>query len=86
MEEKQTVTITDGGSVKINGVLEILGFDDGCVIISSRGGRIHIEGADLKIESLEKDGGNLLVTGTISGVYSSAPEVKRGFLSKLFGK
>lgn len=86
MEEKQIIAITDGKLIKINFVEEILGFDENIVILNSKNGKISIEGNELKIESLEKNGGILVVKGEITGVFSSSGEIKKGFFSRIFGK
>ena len=87
MEDKQIITIADGKIITINNVKEILGFDENTVVLSSVNGKITVEGVDLKIESLEKNDGKLVVKGEITGVFSSEGECeKKGFLSRLFSK
>lgn len=89
MEEKnlkQIITLTDGKLLTINGVNNILGFDEAVVLLETAKGKITVEGAELKIESLEKQGGNLIIRGEISGVYASSESHKKGIFSKIFGK
>ena len=89
MEErivKQVITITDGKLLTINEVENILGFDENIILLETRRGRITVEGNELKIESLEKSGGNLIIKGEITGIFSSSDGPKKGLFSKFFGK
>ena len=87
MEEKQLITIVDGKIITINTVKEILAFDENIVILNTSSGKITIEGNELKIDSLEKENGKLVVKGVIAGVFSSEGESnKKSFFSRLFSK
>ena len=87
MEEKQLITIVDGKVITINGVKEILGFDENIVIMNTSNGKLTVEGNELKIDSLEKENGKLIVRGGISGVFSSEAEAaKKGFFARFFTK
>ena len=85
MEEKQELVITDWKSITLNAVKEILGCDENTVIINTLKGKLSIEGNQLKIESLEKQNGNLVVKGEISAVfYNDGESAKKGFFSRFF--
>ena len=50
-----TLIIKDRKTLTLNGVKNVLGFDDGYVSIESELGKLTVEGKDLKIESLTKE-------------------------------
>lgn len=86
LNSKPTVTLIDGKLFCMDGVSDIAGFDDGCIILDTSMGRICIEGNDLKIESLSKDGGNIVIRGNVSAFFlSRQSDRKTGFVKKLFG-
>ena len=79
------MTVTDRHTLTLNGVKNVESFDEEFVSLATEGGRVSIEGNELKIESLSKDGGNILIVGRISGVYYSDEAPKgRGFLGRMF--
>ena len=81
--EKQVITIVDRKVFSMGGVDDIRGFDEEGVVLETRLGRIHVEGRELKIESLAKEGGNILISGEIDAVYyTESFGKKKGFFSK----
>ena len=83
---KQILTVTDGKTVTLNGVKNILGFTDDTVMLQIEDGRIVVEGEGLVIESLEKSGGEIVIKGEISGVFRYVEgEKKAGFFGRIFG-
>lgn len=87
MEEKQILVVTDWKTVTLNSVKEILGCDENTVVLNTTKGKLTIEGNDLKIESLEKQNGNLFVKGEILAVYYNDIDLnKKGFFSRFFEK
>lgn len=86
MEDKQVLTVINGEVLTLNGVLNILRFDEGTVTLQTSRGRIIVEGEGLAIESLDKNGGDILIKGDISGVYRyEEPEGKSGFFKRMLG-
>ena len=83
---KQSLSMVNFKELRLNGVLDIIGFDEGLITLDSDFGRIYVEGIDMKIESLEKDGGNIFITGEIKGIFKEGEvKGKKGFFSKFFG-
>lgn len=84
MEEKQfrgqTLVMTDGRELTLDGVVDIIGFLDGEITLECEGGNITVEGDGLKIDSLIKEGGKISVKGNITGIFRTpAKKDKRGF-------
>lgn len=83
--EKQSITLVDRRILTMGGVNDIAGFDEDCVILDTTMGRITVEGKEMKIESLTKEGGNILIKGDISGIFcSDTPAKKKGLFERWF--
>lgn len=78
------ITVTDMSCIKMNEIKYIVGFDESCVVLETEKGRIIIEGSDLKVESLEKENGDIVVSGSITGLFLSKQKEQGGLLKKLF--
>ena len=79
------VNIKEGKCIVLDGIMNVLRFDERGVSLLSSVGRIEIEGEGLKIESLTKDDGEILVTGKIEGVFYSKEKSSESFLKRIFG-
>ena len=81
---KQSLVIKNRNLVTIDGVNNVEGFDEGYVALSSTAGRIIIEGENLKIEGLTKDGGEILISGKIDAVSYAGERSRSGFFGRFF--
>jgi len=81
----QEVIIKDRKSLRIDNVINILDFTERSLTLLTGNGNILVEGEDLKIESLNNETGNALISGKIDGVVFKNSNSKQGFFSKLFG-
>lgn len=79
-----TLIIKDRKTLTLNGVKNVLGFDDGYVSIESELGKLTVEGKDLKIESLTKEDGIIVVTGKIDGAYFNEQKPSKSVFSSFF--
>lgn len=70
--------------IKIDGVCEVISFDEGGVMLDTLCGRMAIEGEDLHVTVLNITDGKVEVEGRVNGVYyiEDKPTAKRG----LFGR
>jgi sporulation protein YabP len=70
--------------IKIDGVREVISFDEGGVMLDTLCGRMAIEGEDLHVTVLNITDGKVEVEGRVNGVYyiDDKPTAKRG----LFGR
>lgn len=80
-----SLVINNRKTVSVDGVINIEGFDDGSITVLINEGKLNIEGEGLKIESLSKDNGEIIITGQILGVYYSTNKTPKNFLAKIFG-
>ena len=75
----QEIIIKNRSEVQIDEVNNVRALDENTVVLDTRMGKIVIEGDGLKIESLEKGVGRILISGKVSGVfYSDFKEKKKG--------
>ncbi len=78
MEDRQHLTVS--------GVLEIERFDEEEVVVSTELGQLSIKGAELHLNKIDVEDGELSVEGQLDSVSYSDMQSggKSGFLSKLF--
>ncbi len=82
--KKSALTVYDRKLLTLNGVDNVLGFDSDYVSLSTNMGRVGVEGEALKIESLTKEDGTVVISGKINGVYYSEEKASRGVFKGLF--
>ena len=72
--------------MRIEGVEEVMGFDDVSVRLKSSEGEMYIEGRDIKIDTLDTEKGVVALSGRINGVYyaNDTGKEKKGFFGGLF--
>ena len=72
-------------SLSVSGVEEVESFDESQIIMHTSKGRLVVQGADLHIEKLSLDGGDLKVEGMVDSLtYEDDGGERGGFLSRLF--
>ena len=69
--QKQVLTVTDRRILRLGGVSFVHSFDEESVTLSTADGRVGVEGHDLKIESLTKETGEIVIVGSVEGVFFS---------------
>ncbi|MGN1048473.1 MAG: sporulation protein YabP [Eubacteriales bacterium] len=82
--KKHDIVIRSRENVHIDGILNVISFDDQSVCLESVMGDMIIEGENLHIGTLDTEKGTVELEGTVDSLYyaSSEPERKRG----LFGR
>ena len=88
--EKQNLThtfvsIKDGKTAVMDGIINIERFDEKGVSLLSAAGKIEVEGDELKIESLCKDDGVIVINGRIDGIFYTKEKVVKSFFGRLLG-
>ena len=78
------VLINDKKSITMNGVKNVLSFDEGYVSLEAEQGKVSVEGRNLRIESLAKESGEIYITGDILGVIFSEEKPVEGVFKRLF--
>lgn len=72
--------------LSINGIKEIINFDDTCVNLKTICGELSIEGENIHINVLNIEKGDIEIQGKISALnyYDSIDNDKRSLLSRIF--
>lgn len=79
----QNVKIFNMKELTMDRVNNVVGCDDEAVLLDTVRGRMTVEGEGLKIERLTGSGGEIVIKGSISGIYFTPEQKKRrGFFSK----
>ncbi len=79
-----SVAIRDREELRMNGVKNVIGFDDGYVSLETELGGVTVEGSEMKIECLTESG-EITVKGRIDALIFAGHKQKRGFLAGLLG-
>lgn len=66
--KKHRIEMIDRASVSVTGVSDVINFDESSVVLETSGGILSIDGQELHIVSLNVDSGEILVSGSISGI------------------
>ena len=83
--EKFFVRIEEGRYLFMNTVTHIASFSECEVTVATASGRLSVERAELKIESLDKNRGEIMVSGRIEAVFLHEKREERPSLfSRLF--
>lgn len=77
------LTLQQREHLTMDGVTEVLSFDNTLITLKTQLGDLSIQGQDLQLKTLSLDGGQLAVTGHICGLHYEEPR-QPGFLERLF--
>lgn len=83
----QNIILENREKLNVNGINDVLSFDDQVIILATELGMLTIKGEELKIIKLNIDESEIKVEGTISNIsYSQNTEEKKGdsLFSKIF--
>ena len=80
----QDVCIKDRKILTMNGVINVEEFGENFLMLSTDCGIVYVEGREMRIESLTKESGCIVVLGTIDGVYYKNSPENKGWLNKFF--
>ena len=82
---KQKLTVNDRKQIMLDGVSNVIAFDESYVMLDTDMGRVTIEGQNLKIDSLTKSDRTVIIIGTFNGIYYTDDRVARKGIKALFG-
>lgn len=80
------MTLQDRKKMSVSGVNDVVSFDETQVVLSTSLGTLTIRGADLHVDQLSLDSGELRLTGMVELMEydDSAAHTGGGFLGRLF--
>ncbi len=82
--QKHNMSLISRQKLDIEGVIDILEFDNNAINIKTTMGVLSIEGDRLKIVSMSKETGKIFIEGRIDSLfyYDAANERKNGFFKR----
>lgn len=80
------VVLEERRSLTVSGVEDVERFDETAIVLSTSRGTMVVSGAELRIEKLSLDGGDLKVEGDVDSLTyeDGRGEKSGGFFSRLF--
>lgn len=87
VENKSALILTDRKELNVEGVKEVVSFDETGASLVTENGELEVTGADIRILDLDTSSGKVLITGRIDSLVYVADnsEKRKGLLGKLFG-
>ncbi|PWM57783.1 MAG: hypothetical protein DBX93_02295 [Oscillospiraceae bacterium] len=80
---ESNVTLKNRRLLKMDGVSEVLSFDEDFVSVATALGKVEIEGKGLKIVQMSAESGDFTLEGRIDGLYYAAmPGEKKGLFAR----
>jgi sporulation protein YabP len=86
-DRKSNLTLENRKRLILNGVVEVISFNEEKILLNTIQGMLTIKGSSLKMNKLDVQNGDVIIVGTIdSCVYtgSEAKQNKESILAKLF--
>ena len=86
-ENRRTLCLVDRKELGVEGVKEVVSFDDNGAVILTDDGELSIEGENIRISNLDTSCGNVRITGRIDAIIYTveSAEKKKGIKARLFG-
>ena len=78
------LTLEERKKLTMNGVKEVVSFDDTAVVLRPSLGTLIVQGRDQQLKTLSLDGGQVAVEGTVSALSYEEPR-SGGWARRLFG-
>jgi len=79
------ITLTDRQSVQLNGVEELICYDENNIVMQTSLGQLTLDGEGLNIVQLNLEEGIVSVEGRINALYYMEQREKKTLLSRIFG-
>ncbi len=82
--KKYELLIKNREILTLNGVINVESFGEDYLTLCTDLGEVIVEGKELKIESLQKEGGEIMIKGMIDGIFYKEKRNEKGFFKKIF--
>ena len=79
------LTLHERRTLTMDGVTEVVSFDDSAVILRTSLGTLCVHGRELQLKTLTQNGGQVAVEGTVSALIYEEPRAQGGWLRRLMG-
>ena len=86
-EGKHSLELKRRERLTLDGVEEVISFDESGAELKCENGRLFVEGEEIRISNLSTESGEVNITGKINAIsYADDTDKKRrGFMGRLFG-
>ena len=84
IDNKQTLLLENRKKLTVDGIINVESFSEDYLRLSSKLGKIEVEGSNLKIEELRQENGKIYITGEITGVFYGDNKTSKTFFGKIF--
>ena len=83
---EQDLRLKNRGLLEMNGVNEVLRFDEESAVMQTERGLLTVEGTGLHVRVLSPETGGVVIEGRIDGIYygDDTESEKKGLFAKLF--
>lgn len=85
-EVKHNVFLKARQRMELTGISDVTNFDEEEIVVQTGNSCVSIEGANLKIEKFNSENGELILNGSINGLfyYSKKPEKRKKSIINMF--
>ena len=86
VDVKHDVFIKSRRRLEMSGIVDVSSFDEDEIIVQAESFGVSIEGENLKIEKFNSENGELVLNGSINGLfyYSKKPEKRKKSIMNIF--
>ncbi len=78
------LTLNERKSLTMNGVTEVVSFDEASVVLKTGMGQLSVHGEGLQLKNLTAQGGQIAVDGKITALVYEEPRQSSSWLQRLF--
>ena len=78
------LTLNERKTLTMNGVSEVVSFDEDCVVLRTELGTLVVQGQQLHLKTLSPENGQVAIDGHISALIYEEPKSPGGIFQKLF--
>lgn len=84
-QQSHSLTLTDRNHLTVTAVTEVVRFEDTAAVLQTAQGTLILQGEQLQLKSLSRDGGQVEVEGTVTALAYEQPRSMDGWKRRLFG-
>ena len=79
------LSLNERRQLTMTGVTEVVSFDEGTVVLQTSLGTLIVQGKELQLKTLSREGGQVEVDGSVSALAYEEPRQGSGWKRRLFG-
>ncbi|MBC2580881.1 sporulation protein YabP [Clostridium sp. DJ247] len=86
-EKKSSLNVENRKRLVLNGVIEVISFNEEQIVLNTNLGKLNIKGQGLKMNKLDVQNGDVIIVGTINSCIYTNSEIKKqkeSIISRLF--